>query len=70
MRHGSLMDPAVTLYGADFREVASCDDTPEGPDPRLEYTPAASGALYLVVRDAHATGGPLHNYRLTVRVRE
>jgi hypothetical protein len=68
-RHGSALDPVLTLYDASGRQLAVCDDLPDSTDARIEATLPRDGAYFLSVIDAHDTGGPLHVYRLTVRPR-
>jgi hypothetical protein len=66
-RYGSPLDAILTLYDANAQQVAS-KDADLGTDPILEVTLPKTGTFYLSLIDAHDQGGPLHVYRLTVRV--
>ena len=72
-KHGSLLDPILTIYNADGRVVAAQDDQHVGRDaaqrrdPHAELTLPATGAYYVVIQDAHDRGTTLHPYRLTVQ---
>ena len=68
-RHGSPLDPLLTLYDADGQTVASADDSDGSTDARLEVTLPKTGVYYLSLIDAHDQGGPAHVYRLSLRAR-
>jgi hypothetical protein len=65
-RHGSPLDLRVTLYDAQFQEVAVTPDA-----TAAEYTFSVklpkAGAYFIAVQDANDAGGPQHGYRLTVK---
>ncbi len=67
-RFGSALDPMLTLYDAAGRQLAFNDDA-EGSDSKLAFTLPRDGIYYLSLIDAHDTGGPLHVYRLLVRLK-
>jgi hypothetical protein len=70
---GSPMDPAMRLLDAGGIEIAAGHDT-HNLDPRIEYTPAADGTLYVQVfafahppaADVALKGSVNHVYRLRV----
>jgi hypothetical protein len=67
-RHGSALDAMLTLYNATGQQVAFNDDlAPDTRDARLEVVLPADGDYFLVLIDAHDTGGPAHVYRLMVK---
>jgi len=67
-RHGSALDAMLTLYNAAGQQVAFNDDlAPDTRDARLEVVLPADGDYFLVLIDAHDTGGPAHAYRLVVK---
>lgn len=64
-RHGSPLDPVLTLFDAAGNILAVDDDgAGHANDARLEITLRQSGMFYLSVADAHDLGGPTHFYRL------
>ena len=67
-RYGSPLDAMLTLYNAAGQQVAFNDDLAlDTRDARLEVALPADGEYYLVLIDAHDTGGPAHAYRLVVK---
>lgn len=66
-RFGSALDARLTVYDAEGRILASCDDVAGSADPRLEVTLPRSGVYYVGVIDANDQNGPAHVYRLSVR---
>ena len=47
--------------------LAGDDDSAGGRDPRLQLRLPADGKYFLIVQDAHDTGGEMHPYHLIVR---
>lgn len=68
-RYGSPLDPLLTLYDAEGRILASCDDAASGADPRLEVTLPKDGGYVVGVIDANDEGGPAYLYRLSLRLK-
>jgi hypothetical protein len=66
-RHGSPLDGVLTLVDERGSILASNDDA-VGADPKLEYTLKSDGTYYLSLIDAQDQGGPVHVYRLSVRI--
>jgi len=66
-RHGSALDPMLTLYDAKGNQVGVGDDHAGSFDARLEATLPADGVYFLSLIDAHDTGGTLHVYWLVIR---
>jgi hypothetical protein len=67
-RYGSPLDAMLTLYNAAGQQVAFNDDlAPDTRDARLEVALPAHGEYYLVLIDAHDSGGPAYAYRLVVK---
>jgi hypothetical protein len=67
-RHGSPLDSILTLYDANFAQLAVNDDfTAEHRDAKIETTLPADGVYYLSLIDAHDSGSNLHGYRLVVK---
>jgi hypothetical protein len=67
-RHGSPLDPILTLYDARGSELAVNDDfVPEHHDAKIEAVLPADGIYYLGLIDANDTGSSLHVYRLVVK---
>jgi hypothetical protein len=66
-RHGSGLDPILTLYSAAGQVLATNDDFGGTLDSRVEFTLPAAGAYFLAVQDAHDLGGPPNVYRLVLR---
>ncbi len=70
---GSPMDPAMRLLNERGTEIAAGHDT-QNLDPRIDYTPAADGTLFVQVfafahppaADVSLKGSANHVYRLTV----
>jgi len=69
-RHGSVLDPILTLYDARGHLVAAADDTPAGRDAALDVKFPSDGPYYLALNDAHDRGGAAHPYALSVKVAE
>src|SRR5207248_3062409 len=65
-RLGSPVDGLLTLYDADRRVLALCDDADGSLDPVLSVTLPKDGAYFVSLIDAHDVGGPMFPYRLTV----
>jgi hypothetical protein len=67
-RYGSPLDAMLTLYNAAGQQVAFNDDLAlDTRDARLEVQLPGDGEYYLVLIDAHDSGGPAHAYRLMVK---
>lgn len=66
-RLGSAVDASLAIYDSSGRVLASCDDTKDSRDPRIEFTAGAAGTYFVVVQDANDLGGPASPYRLGVR---
>jgi hypothetical protein len=67
-RHGSPLDAMLTLYNAAGQQLAFNDDLAlDTRDARLEVALPGDGEYYLVLIDAHDSGGPAHAYRLGVK---
>lgn len=67
-RYGSPLDALLTLYDAEGRILASCDDVAGGADSRLEITLPRDGSYLLGVIDANDEGGAAYVYRLSLRL--
>ncbi len=63
---GSVLDPLLTLHGADGGVLAAADDGPGSRDPALDVTVAGAGVVSIVVQDANDAGGEGFPYRLVV----
>jgi len=64
---GSLLDPALTLYDANGRTLATADDaSATDRDPELRFKPPADGVYYLCLQDANDRGSAVHAYLLDV----
>jgi hypothetical protein len=66
-RRGSALDSILSLYDETGQLLATSDDTAEGQDSRIRYTPKRQAVLFLVLQDAHDLGGPQYQYRLQIR---
>lgn len=66
-RGGSLCDAMLTLRDERLSLLAGDDDSAGGRDPRLQLRLPADGKYFLIVQDAHDTGGEMHPYHLLVR---
>lgn len=66
-RHGSALDPILSLYDAAGYLIATCDDLPDSADARLAVSVPHDGAYYITVQDAQDQGGPAHVYRLVIK---
>lgn len=66
-RGGSLCDAVLSLRDARLSLLASDDDSAGGRDPRLQFRLPADGRFFLIVQDAHDSGGEMHPYHLLVR---
>ncbi|HYG78570.1 MAG TPA: PPC domain-containing protein [Planctomycetota bacterium] len=64
----SNVDATLTLIDARGTPLSVSDDTESGRDPALRQALPADGIYYLVLQDAHARGGPTHNYLLTAQL--
>ena len=60
-RHGSAMDPILTIYDARGRTLAAADDSAGSADP-------SAGSVLIALQDAHDQGGPAYPYRLAVTI--
>ncbi|MDA0811020.1 MAG: hypothetical protein O3C21_01305 [Verrucomicrobia bacterium] len=72
-RHGSALDPILTVYDAHGFERARCDDSPAANTTAphdaavtLDAPSAETGCYYLVIQDAHDTGSATHHYQVSV----
>ena len=65
-RHGSTLDPILTLHDAAGHTLATSDDTKDGLDARLRITLPRDGGYFISVIDAHDRGGPTYGYLVTV----
>lgn len=63
-RFGSTLDGMLILSEANGTTLASCDDTAESADPRLEVHLPYTGTFYLTLLDANDQGGVAQGYRL------
>ncbi len=63
-----LMDPLLSLYDAEGRLLAACDNR-FGPDPILEFEVPADGTYYLELRDARYAGDPRYAYCIELSTR-
>ena len=66
-RGGSLCDAMLTVRDERLTLLAGDDDSAGGRDPRLQLRLPADGKYFLIVQDAHDTGGEMHPYHLIVR---
>ncbi len=66
-RGGSLCDAVLTVRDERLALLASDDDGAGGRDPRVAIRLPSDGKYYLVVQDAHDSGGEMHPYHLLVR---
>jgi hypothetical protein len=67
-RYGSPLDAMLTLYNAAGQQLAFNDDLATNTrDARLEVVLPGDGEYFLVLIDAHDSGGPAHAYRLVVQ---
>ena len=66
-KYGSPADLMLTLYDADRRILASCDDVGGLPDPTLVLTLPRDGTYFLSVIEAHDVGGPNFLYRMSLQ---
>jgi hypothetical protein len=69
-RYGSPLDALLTLYDDAGHILASCDDSGDSADPRLEVTLPKDGMYCVGVSDANDQGGATYLYRLSVRVKK
>ncbi len=65
-RHGSALDPVLTLHAEGGRQLAAQDDGASSRDPLLRVMLPADGPYYLSLIDAHDQGGATHPYLLHV----
>lgn len=66
-RIGSPLDPVLTLFDDQGRELAAADDTPGlGGDCQLVYAPANATRCVLELRDVRYAGGDGHEYYLRI----
>lgn len=66
-RAASLLDPLLSVYDRNGRQLAMQDDTGvEDRDASLDLSPVSDGPLYLVVQDALDLGSEWHPYLLEV----
>ncbi len=67
-RLGSVLDPTLTLYGADAKKSLAYDNDAPGCqlDPRLAYTFKEAGDYVIEVKDISLRGGPEFVYRLRI----
>ncbi|HSI34304.1 MAG: PPC domain-containing protein [Phycisphaerae bacterium] len=64
---GSPLDPALTLYDANGRTLATADDaSATDRDADLRFKVPADGVYYLCLQDANDRGTPVHAYRLDI----
>ncbi len=66
-RQGSSLDSLVTIYNRSLQVLASNDDQAEHVDSVLEFVAPGDEVYYVVLIDAHDTGGNLHPYRLVLK---
>jgi hypothetical protein len=67
-RLGSPMDAVLELRRDNGALLARADDTPDGPDPVLDFTaPGDLKTLVIAVADLHGRGGANLIYRVVVR---
>jgi hypothetical protein len=67
-RLGSPMDAVLKLQREDGTLLAQADDTPDSPDPVLDFTvPPDLQSLVVAIEDLHDRGQPNFIYRLVVR---
>ncbi|MGE0609263.1 MAG: PPC domain-containing protein [Pirellulales bacterium] len=69
-RLGSVADTILTLYDGQGRILAVSDDFGENTDSRIDFTVPADGEYFIALIDAHDRGGPVHVYRLVVRLED
>ena len=66
-RLGSPLDPTLTLYRSDGRQLASQDDSPGlSSDCQFSYTFEEAGTYILRINDIAYAGGGNHIYRLRI----
>jgi hypothetical protein len=67
-RHGSPLDTALTVFGADEKPLATADDVPGTTDASLVFAAPADGTFRVRVADnAGRSGAADARYRLVVR---
>ncbi|HBJ36949.1 MAG TPA: hypothetical protein DDZ51_19765 [Planctomycetaceae bacterium] len=65
---GSQVDPIVTVFGSDGKELARVDDIAGSTDAELEFRLPAAGEYEIVVSDLSGSGGSsLANYAFSIR---
>ncbi len=65
-RYGSSLDSILTVHDSRGHVLANSDDTKEGRDALIHFTPPADGVYFVSLIDAHDRGGATYGYILTV----
>jgi hypothetical protein len=66
-RHGSALDPIVTLHDLKGHTLTTRDDSAGSSDPSFDFTVPADGAYLVSIMDAHDRGGENYGYLLLIR---
>ena len=67
-RHGSMLDPIVTLHDATGHSLATSDDANGRQDALIQFTVPSGGTYFLIIIDAHDRGGEMYGYLLEARL--